>query len=142
MFEFLKEKANTFYSVGEHVFLMLPEDVQIETLKGGKRVVSYVNELLSGLQPIQIVIITCVALCLWDYVVSVVKWIANLDMPKMKTKLFRFATFIPAVQAYLDKESTKVMTDCTDKFMKARKGQALDKLPVDGTSQTIILERL
>ena len=87
-------------------------------------------------------IITCIAFYVFNYVLIMVKWIADLDISKMKTKLFRFATFIPAVQAYLDKESTKVMKDCTDKFMKARKGQALDKLPVDGTSQTIILERL
>ena len=58
------------------------------------------------------------------------------------TRLFRLATYIPQVQAYLDAETKKVMDDCTAKFSNLRKGQALTKLPIEATSQTVILDRV
>jgi len=67
-------------------------------------------------------------------VISMAKSIIALNRRKIMTKLFRFAAFIPAVKAYLDKEANKVMKDCAEKFTKARKGQALAKLPAEGTS--------
>ena len=50
------------------------------------------------------------------------------------TKLFRFATYVPQVKAHLDAEVKKVKDECISKYSNLRKGQALAKLPIEGTS--------
>jgi len=103
---------------------LVPEEVKEYLCDQVVKWTSYVDkEVLADFKPCQIVLLTVVVMyvAMWLYAVgkAFIGFVTNTA--KVKTKLFRLMCYIPQVQERIDKETEKLMNDCTNKFRKLRK---------------------
>ena len=78
---------------------MLPisEDVKHSFMTPARGQISILNESLSQLQPVQIVVLAIVGVFAAKYILAITQYLLRLDAYEMKVKLFRLATYIPQV---------------------------------------------
>ena len=67
------------------------------------------QELLQGLSPLQIVVLTLVLIQVVKVLQSTCKCLRKTNKMKIMEKLFRIASYIPQVKAYINKESDKTI---------------------------------
>jgi sphinganine-1-phosphate aldolase len=100
------------------------------------------GNVLGDLSPIQIVVLSLLSWVMLNYLISLARSLASLRKKKIMEKLFRLATYIPQVNAYITAEGQKTIVELSKKYSNIRKGKALVKMPDNGTSQTVILESI
>ena len=120
---------------------LLPAGLQSYIKERFGKIAAYLDkQVLQGLEPHQVGLLTAVSLFLLIHLLWVTRSFLKLitDPAKVKTKLFRLACFIPQVQEKIEKEHSKMMKECTAKYSKLRQN-AKTILPENGTSTEEIL---
>jgi hypothetical protein len=111
----------------------LKEEHRVMAEKYTGEVVKFVNgELLNGLSPIQIVVWTLLTYFAVQVFGQIIVLLRSVTWEKFKEKVFRLATYIPPVAAYIKADSDKSIGEFIKKFSSERKGKTLRKIPLKG----------
>ena len=71
-------------------------------------------------------------LCVGYFASNFVSFMWNSSWEKFKEKVFRLATYLPPVAAYIRNDSEKTVGALVGKFRKERKGKTFLALPARG----------
>jgi hypothetical protein len=100
------------------------------------------NDKLTGLEPVQVVLLSVCAVLIIQYSLRFTEWARErCTIENIKSEGFKFAaTYIPQVKSHIDGELEKLRIDSVKKYGGARKGIALKALPNKGKPTADILK--
>lgn len=101
--------------------------------------VTKINTTLSGLSPLELIVITLAACIVMSKVLSMYNTVRREGL---KTVIFRFATKFPGMIAYIKKEQEKFISETRVKYEKLRHGKSIKEMPTEGWSEAKLLAKL
>jgi sphinganine-1-phosphate aldolase len=109
-----------------------------------REAIEIANEKLTGLEPVQVVVLSIFAVLIIQYSFRFKEWAREAcTIQNIKSEGFKFAaTYIPQVKSHIDGELEKLRIDSTEKYGSRRKGVALKALPNEGKSPAAILKQI